>query len=91
MSKKSKTIVPTFDQMLIPVIQALKALGGSANIEELDAKAIEIMNLSDQICNIPHNDKSTSSEVSYRMSWARTYLKKYGLINNSSRAVWSFI
>jgi restriction system protein len=34
-------------------------------------------------------DKSNMTEVGYRLAWARTYLRKYGLLENSSRGVWS--
>lgn len=29
------------------------------------------------------------TEVGYRLAWARTYLRKYGLLENSSRGVWA--
>ncbi|PKM73496.1 MAG: hypothetical protein CVU91_04195 [Firmicutes bacterium HGW-Firmicutes-16] len=28
-------------------------------------------------------------EVFYRITWARTYLKKYGIIHSEKRTVWS--
>ncbi len=31
------------------------------------------------------------SKIEYRLTWSRTYLKKYGLLQNSSRGVWSFL
>jgi restriction system protein len=34
-------------------------------------------------------ETSNQTEVQYRLAWARTYLKKYGAITNSSRGVWS--
>jgi len=37
----------------------------------------------------PHPGSSSWTELEYRLAWARTYLKKYGVIENSSRAVWS--
>src|SRR5207249_4477999 len=42
------------------------------------------------ILDIPHGETS-QNEVEYRLAWSRTYLKKYGLIENSSsgRGVWS--
>ncbi len=85
-----KSIVPQYNQMLIPTMHALAALGGSGGNGELDAKAIEIMALTDEICNIRHKEESSVSEVSYRLAWARTYLKKYGVIANSVRGVWAF-
>ncbi len=29
------------------------------------------------------------TEIEYRLMWTRTYLKKYGLIENSERGIWS--
>ncbi len=73
-----------------PVIQALKALGGSGTVEEIDNKVAEIANLSDEQLEMLHNaDKGTQTEVEYRLAWARTYLKKYGVLENSSRGVWA--
>jgi restriction system protein len=82
--------VPTFDQMMNPVLQALKSLGGSGTIEELNNTVIENLALSDEQLEILHNpEKSSQTEVEYRLAWTRTYLKKYGLLENSSRGVWA--
>ena len=76
--------------MLLPTLSALQVLGGSANIDELNSKAINIMQLPEKMCDVLHKEEGTLTEVEYRLAWARTYLKKYGLIDNSSRGVWSF-
>jgi len=34
-------------------------------------------------------DKGGQTEVEYRLAWTRTYLKKYGVLENSSRGVWA--
>jgi restriction system protein len=82
--------VPTFDQMMNPLLQALKELGGSGTIEELDDKVAEILSLSDEQLEVLHNpDQGGLAEVSYRLAWTRTYLKKYGVLENSSRGVWA--
>jgi restriction system protein len=82
--------VPTFDQMMNPLIQVLKNLGGSGTIEEIYVKVSEELQLSDDILEILHNpEKSSGTEVEYRLAWTRTYLKKYGLLENSSRGVWA--
>jgi len=86
--KKSEVI--QFHQMLIPTLEALKLLGGSANIEELDSKTIEILQLPEAMQDVLHKEGGTKTAIEYRLAWARTYLKKYGLIDNSSRGVWSF-
>lgn len=82
--------VPTFDAFMNPMIQALKSLGGSGTIEEIDDKASEISGLSDEQLEVLHNpEKGGQTEVEYRLAWTRTYLKKYGVLENSSRGVWA--
>lgn len=74
--------------MLIPTLQALQNLGGSGTIEEIYEQVSQLLNLSDEVLAVPHGN-STVTEVEYRLGWSRTYLKKYGLLQNSSRGVWS--
>jgi restriction system protein len=82
--------VPTFDQLMNPLVRALKALGGSGSIEEIYDKVIELERLPDDVITQPHDpEKSNETEVGYRLAWARTYLKKYGLLENSIRGIWS--
>lgn len=82
--------IPTYDRMMNPLIQALNELGGSGTIEEIDDKVAEIMNLSDEQLEILHDpERGGKTEVSYRLAWTRTYLKKYGVLENSSRGVWA--
>jgi len=85
----SKQTIPSFDKFFNPLMQALKKLGGSGTNEEIDTTIIEIMHLSDEQLGVLHNEKSSQTEVQYRLHWARTYLKKYGLIENSARGVWT--
>ena len=89
--KKTHNNIPAYDKMLIPILEALKLLGGSGSIEEINEKVYEVADLNEQILEIPHNENSVQSEVDYRLAWARTYLKKYGLLENSSRGIWALI
>lgn len=82
--------IPGFEQTMKPILAALQEKGGEASVAELDKAAIKIMNLSDEVTQIMHKDSSKQSEIAYRMAWARTYLKKYGLIKNETRGIWSF-
>ncbi|PIG93452.1 restriction endonuclease [Gloeocapsopsis sp. IPPAS B-1203] len=88
--KRSAPLVPTFDSMLIPTIQALQILGGSGTTEEIYDQVVQILDLPDKVLEIPHGSTS-QSEVEYRLGWSRTYLKKYGLLQNSARGVWSLV
>ena len=79
--------VPNFDDLFNPLLKALKELGGSASVSEMEEKVAEILNLSESDINEIHNGNRT--KFSYRLAWARTYLKNYGLLENSARGVWS--
>lgn len=79
--------VPTFDRMFNAALQAFHDLGGSASIEELEPKVAEILKLNDADLNQIH--RGTTTKFSYRLAWTRNYLKRYGLLDNSSRGVWS--
>lgn len=87
--KKQRSNLPSYDELIIPTVKALVALGGSGAIEEINAKVYEIANLSDEILQIPHDGEGSRTEVDYRLAWSRTYLKKFGLLENSSRGIWA--
>jgi len=83
--------IPSFAAFMNPVIQALKSLGGSGTIEEINNKVIEITELSDEQTEILHKPEKGGgrTQVEYRLAWTRTYLKKFGVLENSSRGVWA--
>jgi restriction system protein len=81
--------LPTYDQLMNPLIKALHSLGGSGTIKEIDSAVIDLEHISDRVANIPHGSGSRT-EVSYRLAWTRTYLKKFGILENSKTGVWSF-
>lgn len=86
----SKGKVPTHIHLMNPLITALHGLGGSATIEEIYLKVLELIALPDDVVNTPHPGAGNLTEIEYRLAWARTYLKKFGLLENSARGVWSF-
>lgn len=81
--------VPTHEMLINPVFQALKNLGGSGTNEEINNKVIEMENISDEVLSVIQKGYASKSAVVYRLEWARTYLKKYGAINNTQRGIWS--
>lgn len=73
-----------------PTLQALKALGGSGTIEEIYNKVTEIVGLTNEQLEVLHDPaRGGQTEVEYRLAWSRTYLKKYGILENSTRGVWA--
>jgi restriction system protein len=87
--KKQNSNMPTFDELIVPTVKALIELGGSGAVEEINNKVYEIAKLPDDILQVPHGDEGTTNEVDYRLAWSRTYLKKFGLLENSSRGIWA--
>ncbi len=78
--------VPQSDDLLNPLLEAIKKLGGSASISELDEEVAQNLHLTNREIAEAHNERQT--KLQYRLAWARTYLKGYGLLDNSERGVW---
>lgn len=79
-----------YDDLMNPVIQALKLLGGSGTNEEINDKVAELVKIPAEQLEILHNpEKGGMTEIEYRLMWTRTYLKRYGVIENSTRGIWS--
>lgn len=80
----------TYDQLMQPLMTALVNLGGSGSIDEIYEAVLELEKLDEETLAILHNpEKSSQTEIGYRLAWARTYLKKAGYLENSSRGVWA--
>ena len=88
--KRVNNSLPSFDELIIPTVKALIALGGSGTIEEINTKVYEIAKISNENLQILRRDDGRT-EIDYRLAWCRTYLKKFGLAENSSRGVWALL
>lgn len=80
--------VPKYDELFNPLLKAMRELGGSASTGEMEEKVAEILNLSEYDINEIH--KGSTTKLSYRLAWTRNYLKRFGILENSSRGIWSF-
>lgn len=80
--------IPSFDDLFEPTINALKVLSGSGTVQEIYEKVCELEGFSEEQQSILHK-KSPQTIISYKLVWARTYLKNYGAIENSERGFWS--
>jgi restriction system protein len=76
-----------YDELFNPTLTALHTLGGSGSIEEIEEQVAIILKLTDEQVNELHRGNTT--KLAYRLAWARNYLKRYGLLENSSRGVWA--
>jgi len=82
--------VPAYHTFFGPVIEALKQLGGSGSNQEIYEKVTEILSISDEILDIPHND-GPMTKVEYRLRWTQTYLKKDKAIINTTKGIWTLL
>ncbi|MBQ6232947.1 MAG: restriction endonuclease [Clostridia bacterium] len=80
-----------YTSLLTPTFLALKDLGGSGSNSEILDKVISNLEIPADVADIPHPGNENMSEVAYQLAWARTYLKKYGVITNSERSIWSIM
>jgi restriction system protein len=82
--------VPRRHELFNPILDALHRLDGSASIRELVEQVIEDLQLPREVVEQPHPGSSgIRTELEYQLAWARTYLKKYGVITNSAHGVWA--
>ena len=79
---------PDLPQMMLATVEALRAIGGSATLHELDERVIETEGVTEEEqAHIMPNGRD--QRVNYYLAWARTYLKRGGAVENSSRGVWA--
>ena len=92
--------VPKNYEYIFPTLDALLKLGGAGTKSEIFNNVKNFMNLSEEVLSIRHRSKRKDkdgtiyyvedrSEAEYRADWARTYLRHYGLIENTSWGRWS--
>ena len=79
--------VPNYDELFNPLLQAIRELGGSASVSEQEIKVAEILRLTEKDVTEIHRGNRT--KLSYRLAWARNYLKRFGVLENSQRGVWA--
>ena len=79
--------IPTYDGLFNPLLEALRELGGSASVAEQEGAVASILKLTGEEEAEIHRGNRT--KLSYRVAWARNYLKRFRLLENSTRGVWA--
>lgn len=80
--------IPKHYELFNPLLNALRELGGSATVAEIEDQVAKDLDVSDELLAVPAKSHPYKSEIMYRLAWARTYLKNFGVIDNSQRGVW---
>jgi restriction system protein len=84
---QAKAHIPAYSELLWPTLRAVRELGNSAKLDEIDEQVVEAEGFSDDQMSILHKD-GPRSEIEYRLAWARTYLKGIGALDNPARGTW---
>ncbi len=79
--------IPTYDGLFNPLLEAFHQLGGSASVAEQEDTVANNLKLSEKEVAEVHRGNRT--KLSYRLAWARYYLKRFGVLENSARGVWA--
>lgn len=79
--------VPSHKNLFQPTLDVLRDLGGPADITTIEQAVLERLQLPPEVTSLLHKN-SNKTEIRYRLDWARTYLKKAGLIDNPKRGIW---
>ena len=89
MRQKIDKRIPRYGQLIVPTFIALKKLGGSGKNEEILDQIVLDLKIPDDVVDILHKGRTNKSELSYQADWARTYLRLYGVIENTARGIWT--
>lgn len=83
------TTVPAYQEYMNPLLAVLRRHAVAQALEEIDRLVSQELGLAPEIATVPHDpERPDRSEVAYRIAWARTYLKKAGLLVNPKRGRW---
>lgn len=79
--------IPTYNELLWPTLVAVRELGHTAKLDEIDERVVESQGFTDEQMSVVHKN-GPRSEIEYRLAWARTYLKGMEALVNPSRGTW---
>lgn len=77
---------PQFTRYILPILLALREMGGSATAAEVTDAVIEREDLPEEL--LEQTNKNGQSKVRNQIAWARMYLVHSGHIDSSLRGVW---
>lgn len=80
--------LPKRTDLCEPLVKALRELGGSAAIRELDQQVIHDLHLTDEQISVPYKKKPRYTEMEYRLAWAKSDLKAFESLDSNNRGIW---
>lgn len=78
--------LPVQSSLVEALLHAMQQLGRPAAIGEQEAQVARLLNL--KAADIAEIHEGTRTKFSYRLAWARTYLKGVGLLDREGKGLW---
>lgn len=89
MKHQKKHKAPGFADLFLDTLKVIAKRGGSASIEEIHDDVVERRQFPDEVVDELHPGSTVTTELKYNLAWARTYLRKNGLLLRSKHGVWA--
>lgn len=80
------TDLPTYGDLMLPVVLAIEALGGSGTGREISASVVETEDFSEQLLEVTYEGRDKSILLD-RLDWARSYCKLGGVLESPRRGL----
>ena len=87
MPQPQRADLPSYQDLIYPVLKAVDDLGGSAQAREITSKVIEAIGASDELTAITYENRPKSILVD-RIEWARSYAKLGGALDSPRRGLY---
>ena len=85
-SKALSDVVPTYRDLMLPVLQAVDRCGGSALIREIKSAVVEALAPSENV--LARTNKSGYSQLSINMRWACSYCNLVSVLDRPKRGLY---
>ena len=76
--------LPSYRDLMLPVVRAVLELGGSGNSREISESVIESEGFSEDLLAVTYEGREKSILVD-RLDWARSYCKLGGVLESPKR------
>ena len=79
--------LPKYHDLMLPTLEALVQLGGSASLNEINDTVVASLGLPQEALEVEY-ESGSDIVIPHRLAWARSYLKLSGLLSSGGRGVW---
>lgn len=84
----SSDSVPPLRDLITATVVALRQLDGHASVHQLRDQVVRDLRIPPDVAQISHA-ATRASELDYRLAWARTRLRSYGVIERVGHGTWA--